>query len=163
MNRPYSSRDYLKILEDVKGKVENIVIGADIIVGFPGETEDDFQRSVAAAESGLIDYLHVFSYSDRPGTSASDFFPKISPHTIKQRNAILRGISKKHYAAALKRQIGKRLEVISEHRARNGQYYWGISDNYLKVALPRSRGGGKEIIVMNISGASPKYLTGEIG
>ncbi|MEW5924332.1 MAG: tRNA (N(6)-L-threonylcarbamoyladenosine(37)-C(2))-methylthiotransferase MtaB [Candidatus Zixiibacteriota bacterium] len=162
MNRPYNSAKYLKIVENAKSKIENIVIGADIIVGFPDETDDDFRRSVEAAESGLLDYLHVFSYSDRPNTPASAMPDKINPEVIKERNSILRNISKKHYISALKREIGRTAYVISEHRARRGDFYWGITDNYLKVALPVGLGGGKEILKMHITGANQGHLTAQL-
>jgi len=114
------------------------------------------------ADSGLLDYLHVFSYSDRPGTMASEMPDKIKPEIIKERNAVLRKISKKHYAAALQREVGRTAYVISEHRARRGDHYWGITDNYLKAAVPEGYGGGKEILEMQIDDAGDAYLTGHI-
>ena len=162
MHRPYDSAKYLEIVGNVKQKVEQAVIGADIIVGFPGETDDDFKESIRVADSGLLDYLHVFSYSDRPGTMASEMPDKIKPEIIKERNAVLRKISKKHYAAALRREVGRTAYVISEHRARRGDHYWGITDNYLKAAVPEGYGGGKEILEMQIDDAGDAYLTGHI-
>lgn len=162
MNRPYDSARYLDIVGYARSRIENIVVGADIIVGFPGETDEDFQRSVETADSGLLDYLHVFSYSDRPNTPASEMPDKINPEVIKERNAVLRDISKKHYTAALKREVGRRAYVISEHRARRGNHYWGITDNYLKVAIPEGLGGGKEILEMAIVGINQSHLVAKM-
>lgn len=162
MKRPYNSARYLDIVSNARSKIENVVIGADIIVGFPGETDEDFCGSVEAADSGLLDYLHVFSYSDRPNTPASAMPDKINPEVIKERNSILRNISKKHYEAALKREVGRMAYVISEHRARRGNFYWGITDNYLKVALPAGLGGGKEILEMKITGANQSHLSAQL-
>jgi threonylcarbamoyladenosine tRNA methylthiotransferase MtaB len=162
MRRPYDTGRYLEIIRKVKNGIENIVIGADIIVGFPGETDNDFQESVAIAESGLIDYLHVFSYSDRAGTDASGLPGKINPEIIKKRNSILRDISDKQYALALKREIGHTANVISEHRTRGKNHYWGISDNYLKVAIPEGAGGGREILKIKVTGSTDRYLMGEL-
>ncbi len=130
MHRPYNQKKYLKIVEEVRNGIDGVVIGADVIVGFPGETDDDFNESVKVAQSGLLDYLHVFSYSDRPGTESSKMMDKINPQVIKDRNAILRDISNKFYLSALKREIGKTAEIISEHRSDSKDRYWGITDNY---------------------------------
>jgi len=162
MRRPYDSRKYLDLVRHARKCLEHLVVGADIIVGFPGETEDDFAGSIAAAQSGLLDYLHVFSYSDRPGTDASAFPEKISPDEIKKRNKILREISMEHYVRALKRAVGTTVGVISEHRSDNGQQYWGITDNYLKVLLPSGSGGRKEILPMRITGAEATHLIGDL-
>lgn len=162
MHRPYGAEKYLEIIRRVKEKIGNVVIGADIIVGFPGESDDDFRQSVAIAESGLIDYLHVFSYSDRPGTAAAALPDKIRPDLIRERNGILRAVSQENYARALKREIGNAAYVISEHKAKGKNHYRAITDNYLKVMLPESIGGGKEILKMRLTDATDDYLTGVV-
>lgn len=161
MRRPYNADRYLEIIGGVKEGIDNVVIGADIIVGFPGETGEDFQQSVKIANSGLLDYLHVFSYSDRPGTASINMPDKINPEVIKNRNSILRDISNKIYARALAREIGNEAYIISEHRAKREDHYWGVSDNYLKAAIPKNLGGGREILKMKITGCTNKHLIGE--
>ncbi len=84
MRRPYSPEIYLERVEAIKKAAADTVIGADVIVGFPGETDEDFNLTRSVVESGLIDYLHVFSYSDRPGTLAAEMPDKISPDIIKR-------------------------------------------------------------------------------
>ncbi len=161
MRRPYKSDEYLDIIKRVKDGIATVVIGADIIVGFPGETDEDFQQSVQVAESGLLDYLHVFSYSDRPGTVSMEMPDKINPEVIKERNSVLRDISDQIYARALNREIGNEAYIISEHRAKQGEHYWGISNNYLKAAIPKNLGGGREILKMKITGCTDKHLAGD--
>ncbi len=162
MHRPYNSRDYLHIIESAKTKIPGLVIGADIIVGFPGETDEDFGGSVGVAESDLVDYVHTFSYSDRPGTEASQMANKINPDTIKQRNKVLRDISNAGYARALSREIGQLSYVISEHKADDGRQYYGITDNYLRAAVPLEYRGTRKIIGMHITDVSENYLIGQI-
>jgi threonylcarbamoyladenosine tRNA methylthiotransferase MtaB len=162
MRRPYDIQSYLEKLHLARGAIGRIVIGADVIVGFPGETEDDFQQTIEVVQSGLIDYLHVFSYSDRSGTVAATLPGKIHSRVIKARNEILHGISVEQYAKALKREIGETAYAISEHRAEEGNHFWGITDNYLKVTLPSGCGGTKEIIKMKIAGATDRHLFGEV-
>jgi len=160
MRRPYDIKRYFEIAGHAKAYIEGLTLGSDIIVGFPGEKKDDFQGSIDAADNDLLDYLHVFSYSDRPGTVASELPDKINPDIIKQRNKILREISDKHYARALKREIGNAAFIISEHKAKKGDHFWGISDNYLKAAIPQGSGGGREIIKIDIADATDEYLIG---
>jgi len=163
MRRPYDSRRYLNIARTVREKIDGVVIGADVIVGFPGETDDDFAGSVAVADSGLLDYLHAFSYSDRPGTLSSEMPGKIKPDIIKKRNRILREISHRRYAEALRRALGHTFDAISEYRYdRDRGTYFGMTDNYLRIRIPDTLGGGKELLKFKAIGATDDYLTGEI-
>jgi threonylcarbamoyladenosine tRNA methylthiotransferase MtaB len=161
MRRPYSSRDYIQTLEMARSRIENITIGADIIVGFPGESNQDFEKTSSIAE--LLDYLHVFSFSPRKGTAAAQFPERVDSSTIKDRNKALRGISDRKYKEALRRQIGLAAEVISERRPEKGSRFLGITDNYLRAAIPYESGGGKRIIRLRIIDSTDKYLIGEQG
>ncbi|MCP4704370.1 MAG: radical SAM protein, partial [candidate division Zixibacteria bacterium] len=161
MHRPYSINDYINKLRSVKESIDGIIIGADIIVGFPGESENDFNESVKIAKSGAIDYLHVFSYSDRPGTESSVMPDKVSSKVIKKRSKILRDISDINYKSALQKEIGKTVYAVSESGTnKSGKHYWGITDNFLKIILPEKLGGDREIIKLKVTGAKDKYLIG---
>ena len=161
MRRPYSAANYLNNLRKAREGIDGIVIGADIIVGFPGETENDFNESVKVAQSGFIDYLHVFSYSDRPGTESSKMPDKINSEVIKGRNKILRDISDINYRSALKKEVGQTVYAISEFGTdKNGKHYWGITDNYLKIILPDQMGGGREILKLKATAIEDKHLIG---
>ena len=161
MRRPYTIKKYLETIRMMKEKIDGLVVGADLIVGFPGETEADFGESVKAASSGLIDYLHVFSYSDRPGTAASRLPGKIHSSIIKKRNEILHRISAENHRLALAREIGHTVRAISEHRPEKGDSYFGITDNYLKIAIPENQGGGKEIIRLQVTDVIDDHLIGD--
>lgn len=160
MRRPYDQNLYLKRLKQVREAVPETIIGADVIVGFPGETDEDFNKTRRVVESGLIDYLHVFSYSDRPGTTASEYSDKVSPEVAKERNTILSAISNQMKAKAYRRQIGQVLEVIAQHKKPPEGDFWGIADNYAKVRLPRSFEGGRRIVKYLVTGAAEDHVTG---
>ena len=162
MKRPYNSEKYLEIAQKARKAVDNIIIGADVIVGFPGETEDDFIQTMSVVKSGLIDYLHVFSYSNRKGTEASSLVNRAHPTIIKERNKILHRISAELYEKALQKQVGSIAMAISEHKANGKNHHWGITDNYLKIAIPSDFGGTKEIIRIQIANSTDKYLTGQV-
>ena len=162
MRRPYDRERFLERVATIKQAVPNVVIGADVIVGFPGETDEDFAASRTAAEFGLIDYLHVFSYSDRPGTAASDMPDKINPETIKERNTVLSAISKENKDRAFARQVGQILGVIAENKKRGGNFYMAVADNYMRVKMPESFKGGRQIVQVKITATHNDYLEGEL-
>jgi threonylcarbamoyladenosine tRNA methylthiotransferase MtaB len=162
MRRPYDQAGYLKHVAAARAVRPNTIIGADVIVGFPGETDEDFAQSVEVAESGLIDYLHVFSYSDRRGTTATDMPDKVKPDVIKERNAILGSISRKLKAEAYQRQVGETLGVISEHVKEGRDELFGIADNYLRVKLPVDFGGGRRIHRVKIESAASDHVAGKV-
>lgn len=162
MRRPYNQAMYVNRATEVKEAVPNTIIGADVIVGFPGETDEDFETTRAVCESGLIDYLHVFSYSDRTGTTASEYDAKINPEVIKERNAILTRISQRLKREALQRQVGEKLGVISEMRTHKNRFHYGVSDNYLRVRLPDHFESGKKIVTVKITGVNDDHLVGDV-
>ncbi len=163
MRRPYDRDTYMRQVEKAREAVPNTTIGADIIVGFPGETEDDFKCSVELAQSGLVDYLHVFSYSDRPQTDAADrTTDKIKPELIKARNVTLKKISDSLKLQANQRQVGETLEVISEHRSSTDGHLWGVSDNYIRALMPESFESSKQIVRFSVQSADIKGVYGEI-
>lgn len=160
MHRPYTSEKYRDTAKVIKDSIEYVTIGADVIVGFPSESEDDFAQTVALAESGFLDYLHVFSYSDRKGTEASQLAGKLKPFIIKERNETLRKISKASYMKALKRQSGNILGAIAERKSKKGENCWGITDNYLKISMPPSEGDEKEIVPLKVDAIGDGFLVG---
>ncbi len=162
MRRPYNQAIYIKRVSDVKAAVPGTTIGADVIVGFPGETDEHFAQTKALCESGLLDYLHVFSYSDRPGTTASEFPDKVNPEVIRTRQKTLSAVSNDLLRANLQRQVGQTLEVIAEHKGDEDGSHFAVSDNYLKVKLPSKEYAGRKIVRAKITAAHDDYLTGEL-
>jgi threonylcarbamoyladenosine tRNA methylthiotransferase MtaB len=162
MRRPYRRDDYLGLVRNVKSANPNITVGCDLIVGFPGETEEDFADSLDILDSGCIDYGHIFSYSDRPGTASSEFPDKVDPSEIKDRNRRVRDICGRRRRMQMKSQIGKELPVISERTPNRSGGFNGISDNYLKVQLPLSVGGTKNIITFKATKLQGDRLEGDI-
>ena len=162
MRRPYDRDIYMKRVADARKAQPNTIVGADVIVGFPGETEDDFELTCEIARSGLLDYLHVFSYSDREGTQSSGLGEKVNPEVIKERNAVLSTISDERLAEAHEHQIGETLPVISEHVKPGRDALYGIADNYVKVKLPTDFDGRRHICQVRIDRATPDYVEGEI-
>ncbi|MEE8404743.1 MAG: tRNA (N(6)-L-threonylcarbamoyladenosine(37)-C(2))-methylthiotransferase MtaB [candidate division Zixibacteria bacterium] len=162
MQRPYDREAYIQRAEQIKAVQPNTIIGADVIVGFPGETDEDFNQTRKLTESGLLDYLHVFSYSDRAGTKATAIKEKVETNVIRNRNKELSEISNLIKHNSLKRQIGQVLEVIPQHKSNGNGRLWGITDNFLKAKLPADGDRNKSILSLKVTSSSSEYLEGTI-
>jgi threonylcarbamoyladenosine tRNA methylthiotransferase MtaB len=134
MGRPYDREIFAQTVADVHGAIPHAAIGADILVGFPGEDESAFSRTVALVERLPIAYLHVFPFSPRKGTPAASFEPKVRNSEVKERCRHLRQVSEKKKARFYNANIGRAIMVLVES-VRPG-YARGLSENYLPVVLP---------------------------
>ncbi len=136
MKRDYTTEGYRKLLEKIKNAIPEVMIGADVIVGFPGETDKQFEDTYQFILSSPLNYLHVFSYSDRKGTVASQFPNKIPPQIIHKRSEILHDLARKKWEEYLDLFIGKTLDVLIEHkRDKKTNKLTGLSGNYIRVLL----------------------------
>ncbi|MBN1880327.1 tRNA (N(6)-L-threonylcarbamoyladenosine(37)-C(2))-methylthiotransferase MtaB [bacterium] len=136
MARTYLREHYESIIHEIKAFSPDACIGADVIVGFPGESDTDFESTKRFIENLPIDYLHVFSYSIRKGTPAADYSDQIEPKIIKQRCNTLRALGLQKAASLRSRLIGKNLPAImlGEIDHQTGLHQ-ALSDNYLRILL----------------------------
>jgi len=131
MNRKYTTAEFANYIEFAREKIPDLHIGTDIIVGFPGETEDDFELMLKFVNKIKFATTHIFRYSPRKGTPAAEFANQVPAITAKKRYDILKKITEKHSAKFANSQIGKVLQVLIEKE--DDVYSSGWSDNYLKV------------------------------
>ena len=138
MHRWYRAEHYARRVELIREHLPHAAIGADVIAGFPGETEADHSATVAFIESLPFTYLHVFSYSKRPGTKAASLPNQVSGAVIKRRARELRALAEKKSAAFRCSQIGRTLRVLTLHRDENdnSRSAPALSTNYLRVRVP---------------------------
>lgn len=136
MNRKYSRQDYLRLIKKIKTKVPRIAITTDVLVGFPGESEDNFQNTVNLVKAILPLKTHIFPYSKREDTLAADFQPQISSQVIRQRIAYLKSVAETCALKYRRHFLGKKLEVLVEGRSKDNPEFWeGYTANYLKVKI----------------------------
>ena len=135
MNRPYTTAEYLAVVAELAQRFPDAAIGADLIVGFPGETDAEFEETAAFIEQTPLTYLHVFSYSDRPGTRASEMRPKVSPDKIHERSARLRALGERKNVAFRDRLRGTTQRVLVLKERDTGGRLVGITGNYAEVLL----------------------------
>ena len=110
-------------------------VAVDIIAGFPGETNEDFQETYDFLHALPISYLHVFTYSKRPGTPAAAMTDQISPPLKKERTSQLLNLSDRKKEQFYQEHSGEQRPVLIESDIKNGWLY-GFSDNYIKVKVP---------------------------
>ncbi|MDQ7817126.1 MAG: MiaB/RimO family radical SAM methylthiotransferase [Melioribacteraceae bacterium] len=135
MQRRYNTDDYKKLIYMLVNKIEDVGIGVDVIVGFPGETEEDFLDTYNFLRDLPISYLHVFTYSERPNTKSIQMPGKVDVIERKRRNNMLRILSEKKRNEFYRRMIGKELTVLFEHEKMDG-FMKGFSSNYVRVKNP---------------------------
>jgi threonylcarbamoyladenosine tRNA methylthiotransferase MtaB len=132
MKRRYQRELYTERVEKIKAVMPNCCIGVDVIVGFPGETHDDFLDTYQFLNELAISYLHVFTYSEREQTAAAEMEGKVTGSTRFDRNKMLHILSDKKRRAFYQSQIGFTAQVLFEADQKNG-FMHGFTKNYVKV------------------------------
>lgn len=132
MHRKYRPRHYEDRIRKARAWMPEAGIGADVMAGFPGETNEEFEESRAFIESLPFTYLHVFRYSERPGTPAADCADQVPVAIRKERTHILRELSDRKHLEFRRRMIGRTLSVVTLPGS-------ALASNFLKVELARER------------------------
>ena len=133
MHRKYRPRHYADRIGKARGLMPDCAVGADVMAGFPGETGADFEESRQFIESLPFTYLHVFTYSERPGTPAAEMPDQVPMPVRKERNRILRELAARKNLDFRRGMVGRTLSVVTLHGPGAA-----LSGNYLKVQLARA-------------------------
>ena len=136
MNRRYRTTDFRKVAENLRSSFADPGLTTDIIVGFPGETDQEFADSLAFAEEMAFSRMHVFRYSARKGTRAADMPDPVDPDQIAQRSKRMLGLASKLSLAYNSRQVGRVHEILIEQQIDG--YLTGYTAEYVPVRLPLS-------------------------
>jgi threonylcarbamoyladenosine tRNA methylthiotransferase MtaB len=140
MNRQYSAAEYRALLESIAAAVPDVALGADVIVGFPGEDDPAFENTRRLIESLPLTHLHVFSFSPRPGTAAAVMPHQVPEKVKKERNGQLRELGLRKNRAFRTRLVGKKMEIVVED-VQQGSLVSGLTDNYVRVELEDGKEG----------------------
>ena len=135
MNRKYTREQFIARIKEIKERVPNVMISGDVIIGFPQETEEDFMDTYNLCRE-CFDMLHVFPYSQRPGTFAAKMEGQISPEVKKDRSRRLLALGEELYAAYANKFVGQEVTVLIEKYDEKQQAYIGHTSNYLEVKIP---------------------------
>lgn len=162
MHRPYTTAKFQTLLADIKTKVPDIAITTDVIVGFPGETEADFETTCKFVESCGFSKMHIFPFSARKGTPAEKFAGAVTEAVKKERADILGEIDETMHKTFLQAMVGQTAEVLFEQPA-GEDYFEGLTGNYQRVFVKSGgRNMGGEILPVKITAFDGEKLLGEI-
>ena len=150
MRRKYKTSLYAQRVERIKATNPDACIGVDVIVGFPGETDEDFLATVNLLKDLDISYLHVFTYSERANTGAPKLGTKVPMETRRERSKILHLLSDRKKLAFYQTQVGKRKAVLFEQEENEGWLY-GFSENYVKVKTPYNEALINQIVAVELT------------
>ena len=165
MHRKYRPWHYRGKIEKIRAAMPTAAIGADVMVGFPGETDADFEETRRMVEHLPFTYLHVFTYSPRPGTPAAAMRDQVPLPIARQRNRILRELAAEKKLAFMRSFIGKSLEAITLNTVLSGpcgEFTEALTDNYLKLRLKGQHGPNRWLQAI-VEGVGDCMLIGSVG
>ena len=149
MRRRYNTELYKSRIEKIKDLMPKACIGVDVIVGYPGETEEEFNKTVHFLKSLPISYLHVFTYSERANTTAPRMGEIVPMEERRKRSKQLRILSLKLKQQFYQNNLGKTEKVLLENQ--EDGYHYGFTENYVKVKLPAQKVKKNEIVSVKLN------------
>jgi threonylcarbamoyladenosine tRNA methylthiotransferase MtaB len=145
MNRNYNRSLLSDLIQELHQRIPKLSIGADVIVGFPGETDEKFKQTYELIQSLPLSYLHIFPFSKRKGTPASQFPQQVDEGEIKKRAEEMRELGEQKRQAFYRQFLGQELNVLVEDRREKESGRWkGLSRNYIPVLLSHESGSEGE-------------------
>ena len=161
MRRKYNSYDYLQYLDQALEAVPALGIGTDVIVGFPGESDADFQDTYRLLQQSPVHYFHVFPFATRQGTTAANLTEQVPAGLIQERALALRELSDQKRTQFAAHAKGEIQEVLFEHN--NGGARWqGYTGHYLRVEVESKEALGNQLRLVQISGNEGSLATGVV-
>ena len=163
MNRKYTTGEYRRVVEKLREVFADVAITTDLIVGFPGETEEEFQKTVDFVEEIAFSGMHVFKYSQRSGTPAAKYENQVKPQVKDARSKVITAIAEKNEEKFKKAFIGRSKPVLYEQPF-DGQksLFEGLTDNYIRVVSESQEDIKGKIIETVLMELKEDYMTGRI-
>jgi len=161
MRRRYLTDLYADRVTKIKDLLPNAAIGADVIVGFPGETDELFEASYKFIVDLQISYLHVFTYSERPNTPALTFDGRVEPRIRTERSEMLRILSSRKRHVFHETFVNSTVEVLFEDRSADG-YWSGLTGEYVRVKVRSMSNLENQILLVKISNTEGECCIGEL-
>ena len=161
MHRKYRPWHYADRIERIRRAMPDAAIGADVMVGFPGETDDDFEQTRTLIERLPFTYLHVFTYSSRPGTPSPTMPDQVPVHIARERNRVLRELAARKKRGFMQSFVGRELEAITLTHF-DGEFTEALTDNYLKLRI-RGRQMSNQLLRARIEAVANDALVGGSG
>lgn len=161
MHRPYDTRRFTELVEEIRTLVPDVAITTDVIVGFPGETEADFEETLAFVKKCGFAKMHIFPYSKRKGTPAAQMPEQVDEAVKSERAARLAKIDDELHQKTLAAMVGKVEEVLLEQPV-DSAHMEGLCGPYLRVVVPGTKEMANTIAKVKITGVQDDFLLGEL-
>ena len=164
MRRRYTASQYSQSVDAIRNRVQDVAITADVIVGFPGETDDDFEHTFRVCQHSEFADIHVFPYSTRPGTSAAYLPDSVASEVKNARSSSILQWAEIAAKSFREQHIGTTRSVLWEKRVNggDGQSWTGLTDNYLRVTTVSSENLGNEITQAHLFELDGKTLRADV-
>lgn len=162
MAREYRRERYLEIVREIRAKVEDVVISTDVIVGFPGETEEDFEATLSLFDEVAYEHAYMFIYSARPGTPSATHFEDMPREVKTERLGRLIEKQKGYAHRANRRWLGREVRVLVRELQEEGDYAVGHSDQNHTVLVPKDQVRRLGLHAVRVDHATPHTLYGTV-
>lgn len=163
MNRRYTAEEYKVCVENLRKYIKDVSITTDVIVGFPGETEEEFEKTYNFLRDIKLSKMHVFKYSPRKGTKAAEMNDAVMPEIKEERSKRLLDLNKKNEHEFMQKFIGKNVEVLYEQSYKGEEdWYEGYTPNYIRVISKSSEDLSGKIATTKLTNINEEIIIGEI-
>lgn len=163
MNRKYTTDEYRKVVNNLRNTFDEVGITTDIIVGFPGETDEEFEKTLKFIDEISFSAMHIFKYSPRKGTPAASYINQISPEVKERRSNLVDKIAKKNEKKFIEKFIGKPFKVLFEQELKKKKgSYEGLAHNYIRVIAESAYDINGRILETVLKEAKDDYAIGKL-
>ena len=159
MNRRYTTKEYKEIVDRLRENIPNVAITTDVIVGFPGETNDEFKSTYEFLKEIELSQMHVFKYSPRKGTPAATMENQIDPQMKQLRSDKLLNLNKENFNKFAGRFLGQEVDVLFEQSIAENTYE-GLTPNYIRVVVKSDKDIHGEILKVKLTDIRDEYVEG---
>ncbi|SHG90934.1 tRNA (N(6)-L-threonylcarbamoyladenosine(37)-C(2))-methylthiotransferase MtaB [Tepidibacter thalassicus] len=159
MNRKYTTKQYRDIVEKIRKNIKDASITTDVIVGFPGETDKEFEVTYNFLKEIQLSQMHIFKYSPRKGTPAASMKNQVDPKVKQIRSEKLINLSKENYIKFTSKFIGEIVPVLFEQKLENG-YYEGLTPNYIRVLVKEEEDIEGKILNVKLNKIKEEFVEG---
>ncbi|AWH78140.1 tRNA (N(6)-L-threonylcarbamoyladenosine(37)-C(2))-methylthiotransferase MtaB [Clostridioides difficile] len=159
MNRRYTTLEYKTIVDRLRSKMPDVAITTDVIVGFPGETNEEFKKTYEFLREIELSQMHIFKYSPRKGTPAATMENQVDPQMKHFRSEQLLNLSKVNFNKFATKFIGRELDVLFEQNI-EGNKYEGLTSNYIRVVVESDKNIQGQILKVKINDVKDEYVEG---
>ena len=159
MNRRYTTKEYKAIVDKIRSNMPDVAITTDVIVGFPGETNEEFKQTYEFLKEIELSQMHIFKYSPRKGTPAATMENQIDPQMKQMRSDKLLSLDKENFIKFANKFIGDEMEVLFEQNV-DTNIYEGLTPNYIRVVVESEKDIHGEILKVKLNNIKEGYVEG---